>query len=271
MAITPASEPGPYGRDEVEIRLAAHPGAPELPLHKGASGGELSRVMGAIEVVFAGADPVPTFVFDEVNAGVGGRAAVEVGRRLARLARLAQVIVVTHLPQVAAFADTHLVVEKSDDGSVTSSGVIHLDRGSRVRRAVPDAGRARGLRAGSGACRGTPRPGHGGACQAGQFVTGGRPRGRPPAGRSPVSPAWWLPSWPHWSPRPYRLGRRIPPRPPGRHSPSPRPRRSPPARAWRGDVPGGCPDAQEENAEDHLEAQHQGGHRGTTTRTAVRY
>jgi DNA repair protein RecN (Recombination protein N) len=133
MAITPASEPGPYGRDEVEIRLAAHPGAPELPLHKGASGGELSRVMLAIEVVFAGADPVPTFVFDEVDAGVGGRAAVEVGRRLARLARLAQVIVVTHLPQVAAFADAHLVVEKADDGSVTRSGVIHLDRGSRVR------------------------------------------------------------------------------------------------------------------------------------------
>jgi DNA repair protein RecN (Recombination protein N) len=133
VAITPAGEPGPYGRDEVEIRLAAHPGAPELPLHKGASGGELSRVMLAIEVVFAGADPVPTFVFDEVDAGVGGRAAVEVGRRLARLARLAQVIVVTHLPQVAAFADTHLVVEKADDGSVTRSGVIHLDRGSRVR------------------------------------------------------------------------------------------------------------------------------------------
>ncbi len=132
-AITPASEPGPYGRDEVEIRLAAHPGAPELPLHRGASGGELSRVMLAIEVVFAGADPVPTFVFDEVDAGVGGRAAVEVGRRLARLARLAQVIVVTHLPQVAAFADTHLVVEKADDGSVTSSGVVHLDGGSRVR------------------------------------------------------------------------------------------------------------------------------------------
>jgi DNA repair protein RecN (Recombination protein N) len=133
VAITPASEPGLYGRDEVEIRLAAHPGAPELPLHRGASGGELSRVMLAIEVVFAGADPVPTFVFDEVDAGVGGRAAVEVGRRLARLARLAQVIVVTHLPQVAAFADTHLVVEKADDGSVTRSGVVHLDQGSRVR------------------------------------------------------------------------------------------------------------------------------------------
>src|SRR5271169_4675799 len=125
--------PGPYGADDVEIRLAAHPGAPPLPLNKGASGGELSRVMLAIEVVFAGADPVPTFVFDEVDAGVGGKAAVEVGRRLARLARSSQVIAVTHLPQVAAFADNHLVVEKSDDGLVTSSGVTRLDQPARVR------------------------------------------------------------------------------------------------------------------------------------------
>jgi len=133
VAVTPLGEPGPHGADDIEIRLAAHPGAPALPLHKGASGGELSRVMLAIEVVFAGADPVPTFVFDEVDAGVGGKAAVEIGRRLARLARLAQVIVVTHLPQVAAFADTHLVVEKADDGSVTRSGVTRLDRPGRVR------------------------------------------------------------------------------------------------------------------------------------------
>jgi DNA repair protein RecN (Recombination protein N) len=126
-------EYGPHGGDDVEIRLAAHPGAPVLPLHKGASGGELSRVMLAIEVVFAGADPVPTFVFDEVDAGVGGKAAVEIGRRLARLARLAQVIVVTHLPQVAAFADTHLVVEKAEDGLVVSSGVSRLDDAGRVR------------------------------------------------------------------------------------------------------------------------------------------
>ncbi len=125
--------PGPYGADDVEIRLAAHPGAPPLPLNKGASGGELSRVMLAIEVVFAGADPVPTFVFDEVDAGVGGKAAVEIGRRLARLARSSQVIVVTHLPQVAAFADNHLVVEKSGDGLVTESGVVRLDRSARVR------------------------------------------------------------------------------------------------------------------------------------------
>ena len=133
VAVTSAAEFGPHGADEVEIRLTAHPGSPALPLSKGASGGELSRVMLAIEVVFAGADPVPTFVFDEVDAGVGGKAAVEIGRRLARLARLAQVIVVTHLPQVAAFADTHLVVEKSDTGAVVSSGITRLDDAGRVR------------------------------------------------------------------------------------------------------------------------------------------
>ncbi|GAA4995611.1 DNA repair protein RecN [Yinghuangia aomiensis] len=124
---------GPSGVDEVELLLAPHPGAPPRPLNKGASGGELSRVMLAVEVVFAGADPVPTFVFDEVDQGVGGKAAVEVGRRLAMLARNAQVIVVTHLPQVAAFADRHLVVEKSHDGTVTRSGVVALDDDARVR------------------------------------------------------------------------------------------------------------------------------------------
>ena len=103
---------GPHGVDEVEFLLVAHENAPPRPLHKGASGGELSRVMLALEVVLAGADTVPTFVFDEVDAGVGGRAAVEVGRRLAALATTAQVLVVTHLPQVAAFADRHLVVQR---------------------------------------------------------------------------------------------------------------------------------------------------------------
>jgi DNA repair protein RecN (Recombination protein N) len=124
---------GPSGVDDVEIRLAPHPGAPFLPIAKGASGGELSRVMLAVEVVFAGSDPVPTFVFDEVEAGVGGKAAVEVGRRLARLARTSQVVVVTHLPQVAAFADRQLVVRKADDGSVTRSGVTVLDETERRR------------------------------------------------------------------------------------------------------------------------------------------
>ncbi|UNS96257.1 DNA repair protein RecN [Streptomyces tubbatahanensis] len=124
---------GPHGTDEVELLLAPHPGAPPRPVAKGASGGELSRVMLAVEVVFADSDPVPTYLFDEVDAGVGGKAAVEVGRRLARLARSAQVVVVTHLPQVAAFADRHLVVHKTDDGSVTRSGVRAMEGEDRIR------------------------------------------------------------------------------------------------------------------------------------------
>jgi DNA repair protein RecN (Recombination protein N) len=136
---------GPDGTDEVELRLVAHPGAPALPLQKGASGGELSRVMLAIEVVFAGAGGPETLVFDEVDAGVGGRAAVEIGRRLARLARSHQVLVVTHLPQVAAFADHHLVVAKDSGGAVTTSGVRvveHTDRARELARmlaGLPDS------------------------------------------------------------------------------------------------------------------------------------
>ncbi|AZP23204.1 DNA repair protein RecN [Streptomyces aquilus] len=124
---------GPSGADEVELLLAPHPGAPPRPIAKGASGGELSRVMLAVEVVFAGTDPVPTYLFDEVDAGVGGKAAVEIGRRLAKLAKSAQVVVVTHLPQVAAFADRQLLVEKTNDGSVTRSGVKVLEGEERVR------------------------------------------------------------------------------------------------------------------------------------------
>ena len=124
---------GPDGVDEVELLLRAHADAPVLPLARGASGGELSRVMLAVEVVFADADPVPTMVFDEVDAGVGGRAAVEVGRRLARLARDHQVIVVTHLPQVAAYADRHLAVDKVGGGGVTRSDVRTLEGDQRVR------------------------------------------------------------------------------------------------------------------------------------------
>ncbi|MBF6215248.1 DNA repair protein RecN [Nocardia puris] len=124
---------GSSGVDEVEFRLSAHSGAQSLPLSKSASGGELSRVMLALEVVLASSDHGATMVFDEVDAGVGGRAAVEIGRRLARLARTHQVIVVTHLPQVAAFADTHLVVNKSDDGKgKVNSGVRALTDEERV-------------------------------------------------------------------------------------------------------------------------------------------
>ncbi|QIK76427.1 DNA repair protein RecN [Nocardioides piscis] len=121
------------GVDDVELLLAANTGADARPLHKGASGGELSRVMLAVEVALAETSPVPIFVFDEVDAGVGGKAAIEVGRRLARLARDAQVLVVTHLPQVAAFADRHVVVHKASDGTVTTSGLTVLDDSERER------------------------------------------------------------------------------------------------------------------------------------------
>lgn len=131
-----AAEPAATGADDIAFLLAPHPGADPRPLGKGASGGELSRVMLALEVVLAEVDPVPTFVFDEVDSGVGGEAAVEIGRRLARLARHVQVVVVTHLPQVAAFADRHLNVTKTAttdaDGGVTTSDVVTLDREARI-------------------------------------------------------------------------------------------------------------------------------------------
>jgi DNA repair protein RecN (Recombination protein N) len=122
------------GVDEVALVLQPHPGAPALPVGRGASGGELSRVMLALEVCLVGADPGPTLVFDEVDAGVGGRAAVDVGRRLARLARDRQVLVVTHLPQVAAFADRHVVVDKpvTGDGGVTASDVRIVTADERI-------------------------------------------------------------------------------------------------------------------------------------------
>jgi len=121
-----------HGVDQVSILLAAHPGAEPLPLGKGASGGELSRVMLALEVVIAGTDPVATFVFDEVDAGVGGASALEIGRRLDALAHSSQVIVVTHLAQVAAFANNHLRVIKDTDGMVTTSSVAVLEGDARV-------------------------------------------------------------------------------------------------------------------------------------------
>ncbi|MGM7671794.1 DNA repair protein RecN [Microbacterium sp. A93] len=120
-----------HGRDDVAILLAPHPGAEPRSVAKSASGGELSRVMLAVEVVIAGTDPVPTFVFDEVDAGIGGAAAIEVGRRLARLAETSQVIAVTHLAQVAAFATNHLSVVKANDGAVTASSVRRLEGSDR--------------------------------------------------------------------------------------------------------------------------------------------
>lgn len=130
VAVTPGAD-STHGRDDVAILLAPHPGAEPRAVSRGASGGELSRVMLAIEVVIAAVDPVPTFVFDEVDAGIGGAAAIEVGRRLARLAQSSQVIAVTHLAQVAAFAANHLTVVKANDGSVTASDVRRLDGADR--------------------------------------------------------------------------------------------------------------------------------------------
>ena len=138
--VAPA-EQGPWGADQVTFSLVPHLGAPARPLGKGASGGELSRVMLALEVALATAQNgtgdavrvLPTFVFDEVDAGVGGKAAVEVGRRLAMLARSTQVVVVTHLAQVAAFADTHLVVTKSAGDGTTVTGVQTVVDDDRVR------------------------------------------------------------------------------------------------------------------------------------------
>lgn len=119
-----------HGVDDVEIRLAPGPGRSARNVATAASGGELSRVMLALEVVTSSGD-VPTFVFDEVDAGVGGAAALDVGKRLQALAAHAQVIVVTHLAQVAAHADHHLVVRKQDDGQVTSSGVQEVTGAAR--------------------------------------------------------------------------------------------------------------------------------------------
>lgn len=119
------------GLDEIAILFAAHVGASPLSLSKVASGGELSRVMLALEVVIAEAEPIGTYIFDEVDAGVGGKAAVEVGRRLAKLAKSAQVIVITHLPQVAVWADNHLVVKKNESGLVTQSDVIEMSGDER--------------------------------------------------------------------------------------------------------------------------------------------
>lgn len=121
--VSPLGAPGPHGADQVTLLFSANPGSQPAPLAKVASGGELSRVRLALEVVLAAASDGHTFVFDEVDAGVGGGVALEIGRRLARLAEHAQVIVVTHLAQVAAFADRQFVVAKSDDGQVTTSDV----------------------------------------------------------------------------------------------------------------------------------------------------
>ena len=126
-SVTRLGELTAHGYDQVALLLSAYPGAEPRPIGKGASGGELSRIMLAIEVVLAKSELAPTFIFDEVDAGVGGAAASEVGKRLAMLARNAQVIVVTHLPQVAAFASRHLRVLKSSTADFTATDVVRLE------------------------------------------------------------------------------------------------------------------------------------------------
>jgi DNA repair protein RecN (Recombination protein N) len=121
------------GCDEISMYIQAHKDAPLVALAKGASGGEMSRVMLALEVVIASTHPVGTYVFDEVDAGVGGKAAIEVGRRLHELSKHAQVIVVTHLPQVAAWADSHFVVQKNSDGLVSQSDVQRVEGEQRIQ------------------------------------------------------------------------------------------------------------------------------------------
>ncbi len=121
-----------HGCDEIAMFIQGHKDAPLVALAKGASGGEMSRVMLALEVVIATTHPIGTYVFDEVDAGVGGKAAIEVGKRLHQLAQHAQVIVVTHLPQVAAWADSHFVVTKNSDGTVSQSDVRNVSGEDRI-------------------------------------------------------------------------------------------------------------------------------------------
>ncbi|SFR97141.1 DNA replication and repair protein RecN [Agrococcus baldri] len=136
VEVAQAETLGASGRDRVSMLLAPHPGAEPRPVQKGASGGELSRIMLALEVALAAGSlseqSVPTMVFDEVDAGVGGAAAIEIGRRLAQLAEHCQVIVVTHLAQVAAFAEHHVRVEKGTDGRITASQVAAVEGEARL-------------------------------------------------------------------------------------------------------------------------------------------
>ena len=129
VALEPLAAPGPAGAERVELLFASGPEVSPMPLAKGASGGELSRTVLACRSVLADIDDVPTLVFDEVDAGIGGRAGLAVGRRLARLARDRQVLVVTHLPQIACFADRHVRVTKE----LGTAAVEVLDDGERVR------------------------------------------------------------------------------------------------------------------------------------------
>jgi DNA repair protein RecN (Recombination protein N) len=124
---------GPRGVDQAEFLFSASPGEDARPLARIASGGELSRTMLALKVVLAATDAVPILVFDEVDVGIGGKTADTVGRKLRQVARVRQVLCVTHLPQIAAYADQHFRVEKREEGGRTSTTVAALVKGDRVR------------------------------------------------------------------------------------------------------------------------------------------
>jgi len=133
VALVPLADGGPHGLEQVEFRVAGHPGVPLRPLAKVASGGELARISLALAVIASAASPTPTLIFDEVDTGIGGGVAEVVGRLLHQLGRDRQVLCVTHLPQVAARGDHHYQVAKgADDRGGTVSSVIPLDKASRV-------------------------------------------------------------------------------------------------------------------------------------------
>ena len=127
----PESAWGPAGMDRVEFRISTNPGAPFAPLTKIASGGELSRFILALKVALAEQGGAGTMIFDEIDRGVGGAVASAIGERLARLAETAQVLVVTHSPQVAARGAAHMLIAKSSDGTVTRTGVHALGESER--------------------------------------------------------------------------------------------------------------------------------------------
>ena len=127
----PESSWGPHGADRVEFEISTNPGAPFAPMIKIASGGELSRFILALKVALAEEGGAATMIFDEIDRGVGGAVASAIGERLSRLSRGAQLLVVTHSPQVAARGDTHLMIAKSSDGLVTRTGVRRLDDAER--------------------------------------------------------------------------------------------------------------------------------------------
>jgi DNA repair protein RecN (Recombination protein N) len=135
VEMEPLGDPaiGPNGRDRVDFLIRANPGEPAKSIRKIASGGELSRVMLALKSVLASVDSVPTLIFDEADAGVGGAVAEVVGRRLRAIADFRQVLCVTHLPQVASGADTHFLVEKAVERGRTSTTIRQLRDRGRVR------------------------------------------------------------------------------------------------------------------------------------------